>query len=281
MILQILSDLRPVDQHRDIVRLQVFGRSDARQHQQLRRLDGAGRKNDATARLDVSRPIAGTTDNADGLSSLEQHARHLRVGEHGEIVALLSWPEIRLRRRLPPAILGGELEIPGAFLTATVEVVGARHAVGLRGADHGFDQFVLAADAADRQGPMRAVQLVIAEFGVAFDLEKIRQDLGPVPAGITLLAPAVVIFLLAADHDQAVDRARSAEHLAARPIDLAAGHVRLRLGLEFPIDLGIPHRLAVADRQMDPETFVAWSRFEHCNGGLAVGAQTVGKHAAR
>ena len=52
VILQILPHVRRIHLHADAVAAQVVGRPDARQHQQMRRADGAGRENDfaATAR---------------------------------------------------------------------------------------------------------------------------------------------------------------------------------------------------------------------------------------
>jgi hypothetical protein len=161
-------------------------------------------------------------------------------------------------------------------MTWAVEIVGARHAISLGRADEGFDQLVLAADAGDVQRAAVAVNLVVAKLSVVLNLDEIRQHFARGPAGTALLLPAVVVLFLAADDDQPVDRARAAQHPAARPIDLTAGHVRLRLGLEFPIDLRVPHRAPVADGEMNPQVSVARSRLDHCNLRVRIGAQPIG-----
>ena len=56
---------------------------------------------------------------------------------------------------------------------------------------------------------------------------EVGEDVVVAPPRIAELAPMVEVLLLAADVDQAVDRGRAAEHLAARPGDAAAVQARL------------------------------------------------------
>ena len=109
-------------------------------------MDSARRQDHAAACLDDAGCLAGAADNADGSLSIKQDAQNLCAGEHADIGALLGWPQIGIRRGHAPAIAGGELEVPGAFLGAAVEIPRARHAVRLARGDEGFDQFVTAAD---------------------------------------------------------------------------------------------------------------------------------------
>jgi len=51
------------------------------------------------------------------------------------------------------------------------------------------------------------VQLVVAERGIVFQLDEIRQHIVKTPAGIAEVAPAIVVLRLAAHDDEAVDRA--------------------------------------------------------------------------
>ena len=86
----------------------------------------------------------------------------------------------------------------------------------------------------------------------------------------------VVVLVLAADVDQAVDRARAAQRLAARPVDAAPVHVRVGVGLEAPVVARAPHRLAVADRQVDPSERSRRAGFEQQHArraGLRSGAR--------
>src|SRR5665647_1201067 len=70
---------------------------------------------------------------------------------------------------------------------------------------------------------------------VVFHLAIETQDIRPAPAVIAERRPAVVIRGLAARVDHGVDRARSADDLAARLIDLATGEPGLRLGFVHPV----------------------------------------------
>ena len=73
------------------------------------------------------------------------------------------------------------------------------------------------AQVGDAERAAGAVILVGAAL-LVLGLAEIRQHVVIGPAGIAELAPQVEILLLAADVDQAVDRGRPAEHLAARPV---------------------------------------------------------------
>jgi len=100
------------------------------------------------------------------------------------------------------------------------------------------------------------------------------------PAGIAALAPAVVILVLAAHVQQAVDRARAAEHFAARLKHLAAVQPRLGLGLIHPVDGLFLEQLPVAERDVNPDVSVLRSRLQEQHRMPAVGAQAIGQHAA-
>ncbi len=93
-----------------------------------------------------------------------------------------------------------------------------------------------AADAVERVGAA----------GLVLRLLEVRQHRIPVPADAAALAPFVVIAVMAADIDHAVDRAGAAQRLAARQIQPAVGHLRLRLGLELPVHRRIDIGLGIA-----------------------------------
>ena len=91
----------------------------------------------------------------------------------------------------------------------------------------------------------------------------------------------VVVLRLAPDGDQAVDRAAAAQHASARPIDAPTTHVGIWFGVETPIDFSVPHRLAVADRQMNSGISVAGASFQKGDAIATISRQAVGDHAAR
>src|SRR5439155_1279223 len=91
---------------------------------------------------------------------------------------------------------------------------------------------------------------------LALGLPEIGQHVVITPAGIAALAPAIVVLVLAAHIEQAVDRARTAEHFSARLEHLPAVQSRFRLGLVHPVDGFFLEQFAVAERHMDPEIAV-------------------------
>src|SRR5690606_33154746 len=101
------------------------------------------------------------------------------------------------------------------------------------------------------------------------------------PAGIAEGGPAVEALALAAHVQQAVDRARSAEHAPAGLLDAPAAEPGLRLGLEFPVDARVEHRLAVPERNVDPRVRVPGTRLEEQDAVAAARRQAVREHAAR
>src|SRR5205823_14405262 len=77
-------------------------------------------------------------------------------------------------------------------------------------------------------GGSSSINGMIFQRGNPLDYEKWAAEPG-------LGRPLLVVERVAALEDHAVDRARAAEHLAARVVDAAAVHVRLGLGLVLPV----------------------------------------------
>jgi hypothetical protein len=98
--------------------------------------------------------------------------------------------------------------------------------------------------------------------GLVFGAPEIRQHIVERPAGVAKLAPLVEVLRLAADIDQAVDRGRTAKHLAARPEHAATVQVGFRLRFVAPVDAGIGDGLAIAQRNVDPEMPVVSACFQ-------------------
>jgi hypothetical protein len=91
---------------------------------------------------------------------------------------------------------------------------------------------------------------------------EIRQHVIEGPAGIAELTPMVEIFGLTADIDHAVDRRRTAEHLAARPEHASVGGSRVGLGFVAPIDRRVGKGLAKAERDVNPAVAVLTAGLE-------------------
>ena len=128
-------------------------------------------------------------------------------------------------------------------------------------------------------GPSAAVVFVRPAL-LVLGLLEIGQHVVIAPAGIAALAPAIVILVLAPHIQQAVDRARTAEHFSARLEYLPAVQSRLRLGLVHPVDGFFLEQFSVAERDVDPEIAILRSGLQQQHGMFAVGAQAIGEHTS-
>ncbi len=237
----------------------------------------AARMTSRRASAVTSRPSCRYTTPARA-AAVERHLHRLRVHLDREIRSLARGPQVSDRRGAPEAAPCGELVIPGAFLARAVEIVVARN-VELRAAgDDGLDQLMPRGDV---RCPERAVgpMPLVGPPHVVLELAEIGQHIAEGPSGIAARRPLVVVLGLAADVDEAVYGARTAQRLAAGPVDLPAIHVRLGLGLEAPVHVRIEHRLRVPDGDVDPRVAIRRSRLEEQDRMAPVGAQPVGEHA--
>src|SRR5258708_8732949 len=109
---------------------------------------------------------------------------------------------------------------------------------------------------------------------------EIRQDVIKTPARVAKLAPAIVILVLATDIKQAVDRTRSAQHLAAGLEHRPPVKSRLGFGLVHPVDGFFLEQPGIAERNMDPDMAVLWPRFEQPHRIFSVRSYAVGEYAS-
>ena len=116
----------------------------------------------------------------------------------------------------------------GDALELRAVVVGIQRRAGLLGGGH--DRLVERVSRIverDAQGPVGTVVGVGAAREALGPLEE-GQDVVPRPAVVAEVGPVVVVGPGAADVDHPVQRARAAEHLAARPVQPSPGGVGLR-----------------------------------------------------
>ena len=279
MILQIFADPGAIDDDRDAVLAQRRGGADSRHHEQVRRLDRSGAQNHAAPRPNHAVLRADAAFDPGGAPLLEQDACSQRLRDDPQVSSFSRRPQIGLGGGDTPAVLHRQLIVARSFLRLAVEIVCSRDAARLRRRYEGFDQLMPPFDAADRHRPAAAVQLALGLIGIALRLDEIRQHVVPRPAGVSKPGPMVVILVLAADRNQPIDRARSAEHATARPVDPASVHVGIGLGVELPVDEWVPHRAAVSDRQLNPEPAVVRPRLQQGDAVARIGGEPVGQHA--
>src|SRR5260370_40128243 len=104
----------------------------------------------------------------------------------------------------------------------------------------------------NRQRAANTVEFVRAALLVLCFLE-IGQDVVITPAAVAMLAPAIVILVLAANVKQDVDGTRSAQDLAAGLEHRSSVQSGLRFGLVHPVVASFLAQLAISGRHMDPE----------------------------
>jgi len=130
------------------------------------------------------------------------------------------------------------------------------------------------------QRAVAAAQRVVAVRDM-FELLEVGQHVGPAPARVAAVLPMVEVLEQATHMDHRVDRTRAAQHLAARPIALAAGQGRFGLGAVHPVQRRVVERQAIADRHLHLGTAVRAPGLQQQHARATVGAQAIGQHTAR
>ena len=139
MVLQILSHARQIACDGNPQLDQVSRRPDARQHQELRRIDGAAtQENFALAANDMALSAA-TVRDGDGASSLDHYALDEAVGFDSQIRSGASRVEIRDGSAATTACVLRDLVVPDSFLLCAVEVVVRRQSGVHTGRSTGSD----------------------------------------------------------------------------------------------------------------------------------------------
>ncbi len=135
----------------------------------------------------------------------------------------------------------------------------------------------------------RAVSGVQRPGVAAVFVASLLQRLGPAeigqhvlvaPARRALLFPPIEVLRVAAHIHHAVDRRRSAQHLAARRVQPAPAQVRLRLGLIGPVIFRHVHRDGQRARHLDQHRGVGPAILQQQDRGRAVLRQPVRQDAA-
>ncbi len=99
------------------------------------------------------------------------------------------------------------------------------------------------------------------------------------PAAIAELRPDFEVARLAADIEAAVDRARPAEHLAAREEDRAAVDAGTRLRAVAPVEARVAEGFQKPGRRADIGMGIRAAGFEDEDGNARIGGQPIGEHA--
>ena len=281
MVLQVGADAGDVEQRADAGRLQVIGRSHARQHQQLRRVHRAAAQDDL--HLCACDLVAAVDDvaHAHRVVLVEDDALDQRAGDdvHVVLVALDRGPQVGAGGA--PALLAllRHLVLADAFLHGAVEVGEALVAGLLGGLHERLADLGRVGLVGDVQRPAGAVERVGAALVVLGLLEE-RQHVLVAPALVAELAPVVVVPGVAAHIEHGVDRRRAAERLAARPVHAPVVAMDLRHGLVAPVVGRLFAEAGEARRHLQQEGRIGRAGLEDQDAQPVVLAQAIGDRAA-
>ncbi len=234
VIVQVPSDAGQVVHDFDAQLRQFTAGAHAREHQDLRRLQGASGHQHFVVRADLLCLAVAPELDAGRSLPLEQDARGVRIREDREVLAAEVGCEVGLGDTEALAVPLRDLVGPDAFLLRAVEVVVDGKACLATGVDERLQGLVGAAQVRHVERTLAAVVLV-GDSLVVLGTAEVRQYFVVGPTRVAFGRPMVVVGPVAADVDHRVDRARAAQHLAARlPAD-AAVQALLRHRVEVPV----------------------------------------------
>ena len=233
-------------------RAQVVGRTDARQHQQLRRMDGARAQQHFAPGGNVPRAATFVDFHAGGAAVLHADRAHLRARDQREVGAGQRRRQHRRRRGMPTAAMDRALAQSIAFGIQPREVSARGKSAKLReGVEERAVQRIGLRDVRHMDGAALAMYCRVARIRIVFRAAKQRQHARPIPAGVAGARPVVVVERMPAVVGHAVDRTGSADHLAAGQWQSTIVQRRLWFGGEPPAQALVQDRRPHQRRYMD------------------------------
>src|SRR5262245_23625059 len=226
----------------------------------MRRADGARAHDHFAPCAHFMHLTAALIGDADSLPSTKDDPRRLGLCHELEVGAALA--QIGGCRRFTKAAARGDLIEPYPFDGRAIEIGIKGKTRFLRGGDEDKAQRMsVAVDGRDMERPTAAMPVAGAEIMV-LELAVDLKHVAPAPALIAQSLPIIEIGCLAARIDHGIDRARTSQHFAARPIADAPGKALDGLGLIHPVDTRVVEGSAIANGHPDPEPTVIGTRLE-------------------
>jgi hypothetical protein len=181
------------------------GRADARQHQQLWRLQCAGGQHDLAARAERAQDAMLAHLDADRAHALEQDALDVRVRLDMQVPALSDVRQkIGTRCTAALALFLRHLVNADSLLLDAIEVLRDRQAGLARRLDEAAMEGIVRTQVADPQRSAVAVPCIMHLFVVLAEPE-VGQDIVERPAAVAECGPMIVVPAVAARIDHGVD----------------------------------------------------------------------------
>jgi hypothetical protein len=278
VVLQIAAD-RQVDHGHDAGVTQMRRRSNAGQHQKLRRVEGTGREDHLARGARGDEALGLAIGDADRARAAQQQFCGQGLRRDRQVGAMTRRLEVGVRRRGAAAVTDRILTASETFVLRRIVVLGDRVAGCLGRIHPGGEQRV------PGTGPLHAdgaAAAAIRRLAVLPGLEflEVRQDLRIGPALRAATRPTVIIATVAAREGHDIDRGGAAQHFAAHRFDPPVVQLRLRFAVITPIEHAALVHAAQAQRHMDIRVIIAGPGFQQQDAGAAVFAQPVREDAA-
>ncbi len=209
MVLQVLAHAGQVGHHGHAQRLELGRGADARELQELRRVDGATAQDDRASSDLTGWPGALVVDDADGTPALEGDATHEGARLDLEVRPVRDGMQVGSRGRQATTTADVAVERGEALLPLPVDVWCERVAGLLDGLEEGAEEGVGGRPALQPKRPaVSPVGVVLGRRQAVFRAPEVGQAVRVVPVGHARVGgPALEVELVATLEDHAVDAA--------------------------------------------------------------------------
>ena len=280
MVGKVAADARQAEAGRDADGGQVIRVADARKLQHLRR-PYRPRRQDDLARCPYFLCLAALkVAHADAPAVFDDQAGCRGIGDDLDIAPCRRDLEVGAEGRPSQPATARHLRVTDTFLARAIEVGRVGESRLLRRLHEQMRQRQDGTVVLDLERPGPAPVLGIAVAGIGLAAPEQRHHLVVAPAAATELRPAVIVGRVAANIEHAVDRARTAQHLAARRMDGPAIGAFLRLGGVHPVVAGIVKQVSDAGWDVNERMRVAAAGLEEADPVAGLG-QPRGDDASR
>ena len=282
VIVQVGADPRRIDDRRDVVLAQMLRRSDARQHQELRRLQSAGADHDLSRCREAPLLPIHRRHDAATIAAADVELRHCRSRQQRQILPRQRRQQVGVRRRNAPHVhVDVDVLLAGGIADAR-DIVDV-HVPGLaerdRRGDEGMRHRMRQRGLARRDHAVAATDRTRASRE-PLGLLEVADDRLVAPGGAGRRLPGVVVGLVALEPDRGVDARAATDDLADWRDDDAIVERLLRCRLVAPVGVGaeIPR---VDARIVDFLLIeIGAAALDHQHAGLTVLREAVRHHAA-
>ena len=270
MVAQVFADAGQVMLHANAVRTQARAVPNARQLQQLRRLNRAraqrhlARRQRAawdTRRLRALRHATLSPLDAAHALAIEQQPRHLRVRYQSKIRTPLRRADITFTHTPAQATAGRHLNQATTVIIAAIGVGVLGEARLGTGTQERIAGCIARCGRGNHQRPVMPTHCRVT-LGVTLHALEQRQQLGVTPAGVAQRRPVVILSRVAAHPEHAIDVGGAADVLATRTKRRTAIDARRWLSLKAPHRPLTDDDLGDASWHAHPQPRIIYARFE-------------------